>query len=559
MELQPGQKLGGYEIVSHVKSGGMASLYLARRRGAAGFSRPVAVKVVHPELARDPKFIRMFLDEARLAVLIQHPNVVRVEELIEAEGTYLMVMEYVHGTSLFEVLRRLAKQGRRLSPELAVWIGVQVADGLHAAHELRGPDGSLLEVVHRDISPQNILLSFGGHVKVIDFGIAKSRQRMDLTSTGVIRGKLGYMSPEQANASKVDRRTDVYALGIVMWEMLTSRRLFRGKTEVELLDKVRNPRVPRPSLYGQVHPALENVVMEALAPPIEMRIPSAHDLRTRLLRVMPEAGAIHSSMLAGLLGTVMADRMADAPITWTEAGLTGEPVRPSTSFLEDHTMHASAPDFSSEQDLSEDDASPTLASGPGMPGWSGGPNWAGLPRGMPTIPGQRPSGGPNPVPPQVPRGAPPPPPPTTPPGAPGFSSSGGRQVVGPTPESRPELRPSRARFTLPPDLAVDPADLATGSYDPNDPRVPRQPVPVHGETGPSKLAGCLVTLVSLAVLIAAISVAAVLAHRAGLLEGILPLPPDAAGGRAVPEQAPEGPGGAPGPDDDLSRAAPSSP
>lgn len=535
MELRPGQQLGGYEIVSHVKSGGMASLYLARRRGAAGFSRPVAVKVVHPELARDPKFVRMFLDEARLAVLIQHPNVVRVEELIEAEGTYLMVMEYVHGTSLFEVLRRLAKQGRRLSPELAVWIGVQVADGLHAAHELRGPDGALLDVVHRDISPQNILLSFGGHVKVIDFGIAKSRQRMDLTSTGVIRGKLGYMSPEQANATKVDRRTDVYALGIVMWEMLTSRRLFRGKTEVELLDKVRNPRVPRPSLYGQVHPGLENVVMEALAPPVEMRIPSAHDLRTRLLQVMPEAGAIHSSMLAGLLSTVMADEMADAPLTWTEAGLTGEPMRPSTSFLEDHTVHAAAPDFSSEQDLdAEEEASPTLASHPGplgQPALAG----SGMPAGMPTIPSHRPRGGPPPPPSSV--HAPPPPPPAPGPFAGGQPSPPvPRQVVGrPAEPSAP-----RARFTLPPDLASEASELATGTYDPNDPRVPRHRPPSPAEPRPSSLGSFFVTFVSLAVLFTAVGVAAVLAYRAGLLNEVLPpslLPPSSEG---APEGSPEG-------------------
>ena len=555
MELQPGQQLGGYEIVSHVKSGGMASLYLARRRGAAGFSRPVAVKVVHPELARDPKFVRMFLDEARLAVLIQHPNVVRVEELIEAEGTYLMVMEYVHGTSLFEVLRRLARQGRRLSPEFAVWIGVQVADGLHAAHELRGPDGSLLDVVHRDVSPQNILLSFSGHVKVIDFGIAKSRQRMDLTSTGVIRGKLGYMSPEQANADPVDRRTDVYALGIVLWEMLTSRRLFRGKTEVELLDKVRHPRVPRPSLYGSVHPGLENVVMDALAPPKEMRIGSAHELRSRLLKVMPEAAAMHSSMLAGLLSTVMADRLAEAPLSWTEAGLTGEPVRPSTSFLEDHTVHAAAPDFSSESDLDAEDtdagglAAATQVSGPGAPGWPG--HVASMPEGMPTIPAQLPR-----RPPPVPGNVGGPPPAHVAPAAhlaaPAPGPTAGVPPMGPPLQPAPAGARSRARFTLPPDLAQGPGEIATGTYDPSDPRVPRVQGP-RAEAGGSRVVSFLVTLLSLAILFAAVGVAAVLAYRAGLFEEILPA---ATGEGGVSEALEHGAGASSGVADPSSGGAP---
>ncbi|MEM9067182.1 MAG: serine/threonine-protein kinase [Myxococcota bacterium] len=521
MELQPGQRLGGYEIVSHVKSGGMASLYLARRRGAAGFSRPVAIKVVHPELARDPKFIRMFLDEARLAVMIQHPNVVQVEELIEAEGTYLMAMEYVHGTSLFEVLRRVAKQGRRLSPELAVWIAVQVADGLHAAHELRGPDGDLLDVVHRDISPQNILLSFSGHVKVIDFGIAKSRQRMDLTRTGVIRGKLGYMSPEQASANQVDRRTDVYALGIVLWEMLTSRRLFKGKTEVELLDKVRQPRIARPSLYGEVPSSLENAVMDALTPPVDMRTKSAHDLRVALLRAVPDAAAIHSSMLAGLLGTVMADSIQEGPVSWSEAGLTGEPVRPSTSFLQAHTMHASAPDFTASSDLLDDDDDepepPTFAFAPEL--------------GGATIPGHRPSAVPPPVPPpgSLTRRPVPPAPRASAVAAvqhqqpPEFEEAGpSRQLVA-RPQ-RPPAMQSSGQFTLPPGAAGaaprGDVGLATASYDPEDPRIQRARLP-ENPPKPNRIGNFFVTLLSLSVLVGALGIAGALVFRAGVLDEFL--------------------------------------
>ena len=566
MELQPGQRLGGFEIVQHVKSGGMASLYLARRQGAAGFSRPVAIKIVHQELAKDPKFIRMFLDEARLAVLIQHPNVVQVEELLEVGGTYMMVMEYVHGTSLFDVLRRLARQGRRLSPEIAVWIASRVADGLHAAHELRAPDGRLLEVVHRDISPQNILLSYSGHVKVIDFGIAKSQQRTDLTRTGVIRGKLGYMSPEQANAQPVDRRTDVYALGIVLWEMLTSRRLFKGQSEVELLDKVRNPRVARPSLYGHVPPALENVVMDALTPPVDMRTTSAMEMRDKLLRSLPEAGAMHSSTLAGLLSTVMSDTMEEGPLSWEEAGLTGDgPAEPSRSFLAAHTVHASAPDFTSTE-MDEEDlatvvsqevpfmmpgggtAGPAVAGGshPDLTVQSGpfpvapsGPvpvPMPGVPPGMPRPPMPRPSGptptpiatGPTPGPISAAAALPMP---TPQPMEPPSHTQPRRLVQRPAHQSN-----SFAQFQAPPpSMGAGTADSGSLDFE-VDPRSI-----VYSDQQPkqeSKAAGCLVQIISMTVLVLALAIAVVLLYRAGLFHELLGDPVQPIEGPAADPNAP---------------------
>ncbi len=488
-QLQPGQRLGGYEVVSHVKSGGMADLYLGKRLGAAGFSRPVAIKIVHRELARDPKFIRMFLDEARLAVRIQHPNVVRVEELFEAEGTYLMTMEYVHGVSLFELLYTLAKSGRRLAPTLAAWIGVQVADGLNAAHELCDAEGQLLDVVHRDVSPQNVLLSFGGHVKVIDFGIAKSRERADRTRVGVIRGKIGYMSPEQANAGQVDRRTDVYALGIVLWESLTSRRLFKANNEVELLDKVRKPRVPRPSLYGPVPPSLENVVMEALAPPLEMRIPNARVLRDRLLKAMPKAASIHSSMLAGLLTTVMGDKLRHAPVSWAEAGLSGEPARASMGFLEVHTMHASQPDFIALDEEELEMASDTLAGGRPPLGSSPLDDAMTLARGK--SPGISTSDAFDP--------------------APATVSSRVRQIPLP-----PEMSSSTTsgRFSAPP---LSMAALSEGLDEIPTMHAPTAVAPPT-ETKKSRAGGCLVTVFSLAVLAIALVVAAFLLDRAGVVD-----------------------------------------
>lgn len=471
MELQRGQSLAGYEIVSHVKSGGMAALYLARRRGAAGFQRPVAVKVVHPHLARDPKFVRMFLDEARLAVRIQHPNVVRVEELLEAQGTYLMVMEYVHGCSLYDLLRALAKAGRRLAPDLAAWVGIQIADGLHAAHELKDERGQPLDVVHRDVSPQNVLLSWDGHVKVIDFGIAKSRAQAERTRVGVIRGKVGYMSPEQANALELDRRADVYALGVVLWEMLTSRRLFRADNEILLLDMVRRPVVPPPSQFGVVPEPLEQAILDALRPDARLRLSSAKVLRDRLLQAQPGAGSVHSSNLAGLLATVLGDKIEESPISWSEA-FSVEQAHASTSHLANHTMAASASLFSDE--LEEDDEPPSLPT-------------AAFPRRRTMS-----------VPPPPPRPRMPTPPPAPPRASPAM----------PAPPPRPSLH-------SPPPGPERPNTFAQFSQPPP----PDAPLPRPGPASPSGGSGSLlVSLISLVVLGGALSLAGYLLWQAGAFD-----------------------------------------
>lgn len=336
-----GDSIAGHEIVAYVKEGGMASLFLARRHGAAGFQKPVAIKVVHPHLAEKGPFIQMFVDEARLAARIDHPNVVRTDALLEHAGTYVMVMEYVDGVSLFQLLKRLAKRGRRLSPALAVHIAAQIAEGLHAAHELRDGRGDPMHVVHRDVSPQNVLLSWGGHVKVIDFGIAKSRSRLQETRVGVIRGKLAYMSPEQARGKRLDRRTDVYALAIVLWEMLACRRLFRG-SDVELLNMVRDPVIPSPRDYEvDLEPALEDALFRALAPDPEDRTPDGQTFRDEILQACPAARRLHASDLSGILEAVLHDVKDDSPVTWDENALSSSE---SGGFVESHTQ--AAPDAS---------------------------------------------------------------------------------------------------------------------------------------------------------------------------------------------------------------------
>jgi hypothetical protein len=301
-----GQKVGDYELVAHLRDGGMASLFLAHRTGAAGFMREVAVKIVHPELASDEQFRQMFLDEALLSSRIHHPNVVQVEELGEAGGAHFLVMEFVHGCSLAQLQRALMARGRRLAPAFATRIAIQVAEGLHAAHETRDEHGRLLDVVHRDVTPENILLAYAGHVKLIDFGIAKAYGRRHRTQDGLLKGKFRYMSPEQAYGRKIDRRTDVYQLGIVLWEMLTLRRLFDAETDLDLLSQVRTPRIVPPSaLVDRIAPALDAAVMSALDPNPARRPADAQTFARLLGKAVPAVHEVDGGALSGLLVAAM--------------------------------------------------------------------------------------------------------------------------------------------------------------------------------------------------------------------------------------------------------------
>jgi serine/threonine-protein kinase len=309
--IDVGSRIRDYEIIARLKAGGMATLFLARRLGAAGFSRHVAIKVVHPHLAEDQGFIRMFIDEALLSARIQHPNVVHVEELGEDHGTYFLAMEYVHGSALSTLLGSLAKLDRRMSPDLAVWIAMRIADGLHAAHELRDDAGKPLGVVHRDVSPQNVILSMSGNVKLIDFGIAKAASSTGKkTETGSLKGKLRYMSPEQAYGREVDRRTDIYALAIVLWEMLTMHRMFSGANDLQILDQVRAPKIIPPSqLAADVTPELDRVLLTALAADVNARPQTAQDFRRMLGEAYPIANNVDAGRVSEVLEAVLGERL----------------------------------------------------------------------------------------------------------------------------------------------------------------------------------------------------------------------------------------------------------
>jgi serine/threonine protein kinase len=313
-----GDKIRDYEIIAPLRSGGMAMLYLARRRGVGGFSRLVALKLVHSHLAVDAGINRLFLREARLAASVAHPNVVNVEEVGEADGNYFIAMEYVHGVSLAELLASLQKRRLRMSSKLAVWIAAHVAEALHAAHEARNEAGLPLHIVHRDVSPQNVLIGHTGHVKLIDFGIAKSPHiGRHATGAGAVLGKLGYMAPEQLRGDAVDRRTDVYALGVMVWEMLTSRSLLRAVHIGDDQDWATRQSPPPPRSHSPlVAPALDRVVIKALAFDAGDRYGSALEFRSVLLQAEPAAAEVDAPRLAALMRSLLADELERQRAGW---------------------------------------------------------------------------------------------------------------------------------------------------------------------------------------------------------------------------------------------------
>jgi serine/threonine protein kinase len=239
--------VGRYLLYGEIASGGMATVHFGRLQGAAGFARSVAIKRLHPQYAKDPDFVGMFVDEARLAARIAHPNVVPTLDIVSQGDELLLVMEYVRGSALSRLLRTLTQKGERMPPRIAAAIAAGVLRGLHAAHEAKNEVGEALEIVHRDVSPQNVLVGADGIPRVLDFGVAKAAGRVQTTREGQLKGKLAYMAPEQITTGSVTRKTDVYAAAVVFWEMLTGRRLFRADNEAKLLSMVLDGEVQPPS------------------------------------------------------------------------------------------------------------------------------------------------------------------------------------------------------------------------------------------------------------------------------------------------------------------------
>jgi serine/threonine protein kinase len=243
-----GKRLGQYELLALLALGGTAEIYLARVGGTAGFEKYVVVKCLHDHLAYDREFVQMFLDEARLGAQLDHSNCVQTLGLGEQDGRYYLVMEYVAGMSLALMARRAVERVPRgyMPVPLVLGIAAQACEGLHYAHE-RQSGGRPLNLVHRDISPQNLVITFEGVVKIVDFGIAKAEERETATRSGTIKGKFAYMSPEQCQAKDIDRRTDVFALGVVVHELLTGRRLFKRNSAYDTYQAILECKVPAPS------------------------------------------------------------------------------------------------------------------------------------------------------------------------------------------------------------------------------------------------------------------------------------------------------------------------
>ena len=280
--FQP-RKVGRYLLHREIAHGGMATVHIGRLIGQVGFSRTVAIKRMHEYCARDPDFVSMFIDEARLAARIRHPNVVPTLDVVVLEGELFLVMEYVQGETLARLIRRSVKANQAIAPRVASSVIANVLEGLNAAHNAVGEHGEALGIVHRDVSPQNIMVGHDGVARVLDFGVAKATNRLQTTRDGQIKGKIEYMAPEQVRGGGVDRRTDVYSAACCLWEMLTGRRLYTADNQVVLWGKVLEGKVERPSaIVPSVPRHLEEVTMRGLDADPTKRYQTAEEMAIAL-------------------------------------------------------------------------------------------------------------------------------------------------------------------------------------------------------------------------------------------------------------------------------------
>lgn len=284
-DFEPKQ-FGKYYLLEKLAIGGMAEIYKAKTYGAEGFEKLLAIKRILPHAAEDKDFINMLIDEAKLSVLLSHANIVQVFDLGKADSDYFISMEFIHGINLRDILYRLREKEKRLPIELAVYCASEVCKGLDYAHRKADSNNQPLGIVHRDISPQNILISYEGEVKIVDFGIAKAAMNISHTMAGILKGKIAYMSPEQALGKNIDARTDIFSLGIVLYEMLTGKKLFTGESQFEVLKKIRTSRIDVSKLPPSIPAPLKSILAHALAYEAEERYPSAGDMQVALTKYL---------------------------------------------------------------------------------------------------------------------------------------------------------------------------------------------------------------------------------------------------------------------------------
>jgi serine/threonine protein kinase len=282
-ESPVGRTIGRYTLYGEIASGGMATVHFGRLAGPVGFSRTVAIKRLHEQYAKDPEFVSMFLDEARLAARIRHPNVVPTLDVVATAGQLFLVMEYVQGENLSQLIRAVARSDQQIPPRVVASILAGALHGLHAAHEATDERGEPLHMVHRDVSPQNVLVGTDGLTRVLDFGVAKAAGRMQTTQDGRLKGKFAYMAPEQIKRGPITRRTDVFSAAIVLWEALTAHRLFVGEGEADIMMSVLSGAIEAPSaLRPDLGDRYDAVTMRGLERDPELRFESAHEMAVAL-------------------------------------------------------------------------------------------------------------------------------------------------------------------------------------------------------------------------------------------------------------------------------------
>lgn len=321
------ETIGRYRLLAKIARGGMAEVFAARSYGAHGFEKTVALKRILPKFGRDPQFVRMMVDEAKISVLLNHPNIAQVFELGEQDGDYFIVMEFVPGQSLAALIKRLKEESGRVPVLEACFIVVELLQGLHAAHIQRDASGAAAHIIHRDVSPQNTLVSFDGHVKVIDFGIARARDRLEATEVGTIKGKLRYLAPEMIDPGRFtkegdfDHRVDVFAAGIVLWELIAGRPLFPGDDEMKVYDDITDGVTPDLVKEGRCDAALMKIIHKSLERRLERRYTTAEEfadeLRAYVYRSDP---AFTHKRVTAILDKVFPEEKAEA-LTLERGGL----------------------------------------------------------------------------------------------------------------------------------------------------------------------------------------------------------------------------------------------
>jgi eukaryotic-like serine/threonine-protein kinase len=304
-----------YRVVEKLESGGMAEVFRAESEGLQGFKKQVAIKRVLPHLSEKKKFISMFLDEARLSAHLSHSNCVQVFDIGVGDNAYFIVMEFVDGANLKTIAESLRKAEKEFPAHYVAFIAQEICKGLSYAHELVDPQGNDLHIVHRDMSPPNVLVTKYGEVKIVDFGLAKANSQLERSEPGIIKGKFSYLSPEAAMGQEVDSRTDIFAVGIILWELLAGRRLFLGETDFQTVKKVQQAVVPSISgINSKVPPDLERIVGKALARDPNVRYRTARELGQDLSKFMFRFGQPVSTFdIASLVQGAMRERQRVRP------------------------------------------------------------------------------------------------------------------------------------------------------------------------------------------------------------------------------------------------------